>query len=523
MLRLIASAQQNCQNKTFDDSNGERDTGIVGGGGGAGSPDILDSASKQDELDAKDSAGFHQVLWGQPDVEQLSTRLLPAVVFVRERPLLKTTLDPADVIAEIRAFVKLVSGAEVRVPVVVITDDYDLARLYATLPEFKDYQMPYVFGATKQRKEGIPKKITMMALLADASDPYQHTSLMLDVEQTEFFHRVEYMSCMTTPYLDASLVHAYDLMLRFAQADEDGLGLPLVVWEWNMGIADAKLNVDLAIAAKALGHSYVSLNNGKGHAKTPQHKRRARMEHLEAEFNACMDVCTQVVSMHADNTFTYLHECLMRMHVTKHIPDLAVPYMSGTVGYEAEMISRYEAGEDVVEVKKHHVLDGNGVFAKKAIKKNDTVCIYYGTVKLNASSTPDVAPDGYVLDLPNKGNMFVMEMSDCTAKNINSNLGAKFNVGFSKSDDLDKFSIEIVALRPISKGEELNIDYGSCFDWSNRERKSWLPRGELFIIDPAALSSSTSSSGSSSTGSSSSAVDSLSLSHCLTVSPPLKF
>jgi hypothetical protein len=458
------------------------------------------------------------MLWGQPAVEDLAKQLVPSVVFVRERSLHKPSPEPADVIAEIQAFVKLVSGSAVRVPVVIITDDYQRARYFGTLPEFHDCIMPYVFVATQQRRKGIPKKHTIMALLADASEEYHDRSMLLDVHHTEFFHRVEYTSCMTTPHLDASLVHAYDLMLRFAQKAEEGVGLdlPLVVWEWNMGVEDTKLHVDLALAAKGLGHSYVSLYNGKGQAN----KQRARMAEKEADFNAVMDVYAQVGGMAADDTYTYKHEILLRMHLTKHTPDGAVSYMSSTVGYDVGTLSGFEAQHvTTVEVKKHHVIDGHGVFAKTAIKKNEHVCEYYGTVRLNASPTEHTVPNGYLidLDLPKTGSMFVMEMLDCTAKNINSNLGAEFNVRMiSHADDDGRFTMEIVALLPISKGEELNLDYGSDFDWSNKDRKSWLPQGQPSTIDPATLSSSTSSSGSSSTGSSSSAVDSLSLSHCLT-------
>ena len=408
MLRLIETARQELQDKTearagagSDANAGDDGAGSDANAGddGAGSDaNAGDAGARSDANAGDDGAGsdatagdngvpestaeaaqisvpqvFHQMLWGQPAVEDLAKQLVPSVVFVRERSLQKPSPEPADVIAEIQAFVKLVSGSAVRVPVVIITDDYRRARYFGNLPEFHDCIMPYFFGATQQRQKGILKKHTIMALLADASEQYHDRSMLLDVHHTEFFHRVEYTSCMTTPHLDASLVHAYDLMLRFAQKAEEGVGLdlPLVVWEWNMGVEDTKLHVDLALAAKGLGHSYVSLYNGKGQAN----KQRARMAEKEAEFNACMDVYTQLASLHADDTYTFKHEILLRMHLTKHIPDEAVSYMSSTVGYDVGTLSGFEAQHvTTVEVKKHHVIDGHGVFAKTAIKKNEHVC-----------------------------------------------------------------------------------------------------------------------------------------------------
>ncbi len=53
-----------------------------------------------------------------------------------------------------------------------------------------------------------------------------------------------------------------------------------------------------------------------------------------------------------------------------------VSYMLGTMSFNHDTIKEIDTENRIAEVRQHHVIDGNGVFATQAISVDDHVCFY---------------------------------------------------------------------------------------------------------------------------------------------------
>ena len=138
---------------------------------------------------------------------------------------------------------------------------------------------------------------------------------------------------------------------------------------------------------------------------------------------------------------------------------------------------------DIVEIKESKISGaGQGLFAKKKIKKGDFICWYYGVYVDRASVENGYYESDYLLTL--RGQDLVIDASDplsCYGRYINDSLSMKkTNSSFVSYENT--YSAGVKAIKDIKKGDEIYISYGIEF-WEEPSRKNKLSQNDREYIE----------------------------------------
>jgi uncharacterized protein len=138
---------------------------------------------------------------------------------------------------------------------------------------------------------------------------------------------------------------------------------------------------------------------------------------------------------------------------------------------------------EIVEVKHSKIRGaGQGLFTKKAIKKGEFLCHYFG-VYVDKDSVQNGYYDSDYL-LQERGNDLIIDAADplsCLGRYANDSLSRK------KTNSIFKFynntyGASINASKAIKKGEEIYVSYGSEF-WKEEHRYNILSAADKRHID----------------------------------------
>ena len=129
---------------------------------------------------------------------------------------------------------------------------------------------------------------------------------------------------------------------------------------------------------------------------------------------------------------------------------------------------------DIVEIKNSKIANaGQGLFAKKRIKKGDFICWYFGVLVEKDFVDNEYYDSDYLLKNP--FNNLIIDASDpnsCFGRYINDGLGE-----FSSNSKFDFYedttSGAVIATKNIKKGDEIFISYGMTY-WNEPRRYNLL-------------------------------------------------
>lgn len=114
---------------------------------------------------------------------------------------------------------------------------------------------------------------------------------------------------------------------------------------------------------------------------------------------------------------------------------------------------------------------GEGLFAKKAIKDRDHICLYFGVLVFRNQVYNEYYESDYFLE--KRGNDFIIDAADplsCSGRYANDSLSLEKNncdFGFYKKP----FSGYLYVTKNIKKGEELYTSYGKNY-WKDKKEKN---------------------------------------------------
>ena len=127
---------------------------------------------------------------------------------------------------------------------------------------------------------------------------------------------------------------------------------------------------------------------------------------------------------------------------------------------------------DTVAVRKSKIENaGKGLFAKKAMKKGDHICLYFGVLVFRDQIYNEYYESDYLLE--HRDNDFIIDAADpksCFGRYANDSLSmdqSNCKFGFYKKP----FSGFLCATRAIRRGEELYVSYGKAY-WEDKKEKN---------------------------------------------------
>lgn len=136
--------------------------------------------------------------------------------------------------------------------------------------------------------------------------------------------------------------------------------------------------------------------------------------------------------------------------------------------------SHFCESSDLVEIKNSNIPNsGQGLFAKKRIKKGDFICWYFGVLIENSVVENGYYDSDYLIKNPFTN--LIIDAEDplsCFGRYINDGLGNSQNN--SKFDFYeDTTSGVIISTKNIKKGDEIYISYGMDY-WTEPRRYNML-------------------------------------------------
>lgn len=142
----------------------------------------------------------------------------------------------------------------------------------------------------------------------------------------------------------------------------------------------------------------------------------------------------------------------------------------------------FAENSDIVEIKQSKIPGaGLGLFAKKAIKKNQFICWYGGVYIEKETKTNGYYDSDYLLTFPEKE--FAIDAADplsCFGRYCNDGFN-KNNAEFTCFDDSVKGGV--IATKSIRKGSEIYASYGSVY-WTDDEKFALLsPVNQQYLRD----------------------------------------